>query len=438
MDPTGAGAIAAAFAAAWSAITPRDDRPPRSGPLVKALRTPMRLAENLVASGEGPALADTLYDAVCRVHDALRQVDDSSGALNDTGRELASLLGRAWADLPADRRADLPDRVCAMLPRSNDFMLQELVTEAAAGLGPDGLRRVRTHIERRLAEIGPVDLDGPTTRLWGEKVVLTEQLKLAMLALDEIDDYLALEDATAKHPGYHVLEIARNLMEAGHVAEALARIETALDARAIPGSGDACPPHEVPELLHRRTECHEWLGNHEAAVASDWAAYRESLDERPLSSLLARVARQAQPAILAEAVSIAIGHPDAAAAVRRLADLGAIDAAAERLRPDVDTIARDAWWEVQEVPALIGAEYPELAWRMHQAQLRSLLDPTRPSAYRAAAWHLLECRRLAAAHAEIAEMADGQRELEAFMQTKHGQKRTFWEMVAAEEAEEDR
>jgi len=380
-------------------------------------------------------VARTLHDAACRVQEALYQADDSSGALNATGRDLVCLLGRAWADLPDADRATLPQVVCELLPRANDHMFQTLVTEAAAGLGPDGLRRVCAHIEARLAEIGPVRRGGlEVDDHYGEAVVLTSQLELALLSLGEIDAYVALKDEWSRGSGFEVLEIVETLMAVGRPAEALARITTTLEARGEPHSRAAPSRTDVPTLLRRRTECLVSLDDLEGAEASDWSAYQESLAAEPLASLLGRATADAHPAIRARAASIAVDHPDAGAAVGRLAALGELDAAADRLRPDVDAIVRDSWHQVEEVPDQLRRTHPDLTWRMFESQLRSLLEPARRSWYRWAADSLLDCRELAASHPELTAAQD---ELEAFLQATHGRKRRFWEEVADAEAARD-
>ncbi|WP_020668915.1 hypothetical protein [Amycolatopsis nigrescens] len=208
------------------------------GPVLDTLR-------RLLDAGTQADLAPLARRAVDQISEALGRLDDPTGATGDELARAVALYARACAahPPPADRLADWILGIEFGLPGGPPIELSAF----AAALGEPGLRRIRSTVDKVLAETDAAQ-DDPRRQVAGR--LLEELAEIS----GDVDELVAI--LSAKPPRLEVsLKIVRVLRAAGRHTEAIAHAAKALvKDKGQPRPSTEPPAPAVPPVSIKDTE----------------------------------------------------------------------------------------------------------------------------------------------------------------------------------------
>ncbi len=377
--------------------------------LVADLKTQARMITEKIAP-DAPGEAMTLaWEFMGLGASVLARVEDSRGEVGAVFAGVLGALGAIAAQAQAEPRA-LAATLWEALHEDRDGLFDAGIPQLAPALGDAGLAHLKTLIEA-YADLPPERRAGHAAQHRAQQV--RHWLQQIATAQNDTNAYLAQFTQGELARPQTAAQAAGLLLDAGRAEEALALLERATDG-ARPAAWDAA-----------NIACLLALGRGPEAQAHRWACFTETLAPQMLRDHLAALPDFEDIEAEDAAKTLALAHPDLAAALRFFLawpDLHGAARLVEERRAQID--GRDK--------ALLGAAAERLRARHPRAAVllwRRIIEQTlfdgRSAAYPAAADHLMDC---AAADLEITDygplMPHGPY-LEALRQ-RYARKAAFW------------
>jgi hypothetical protein len=228
-----------------------------------------------------PALALSLLWRFLRLaEDVMARVDDSKGDVSAVFREAVDDIG-AIAPRAGLDPVVLAEQVSEALEADRDALCGGLVEAALPALGPAGVTALRARLEARAAGLRRV---GPQLR---------RSLQVLADAAGDVDGFIAtIPAAEAGHPRAGA-QIARRLLAAGRVDDALAALDRSAPSAALRVAGflgAATPEAGRDDWEAVYLDVLEAKGEAKTAQDVRWKAFESRLAVEHLRAHLARLA----------------------------------------------------------------------------------------------------------------------------------------------------
>jgi len=381
-------------------------------PIAADLEPVLAALEQLIEHGGAAAAEPVLRRLVEGADAGFAHVDDSYGYLGPVCQEAVVLWGKAWAKIEPRDPKTLARLVFAGV-RDNDYGIRDqMIRDFAPALGRAGLLALK---DMFVAE-DAANRANEAREEWERRRPLRHLADVAD-ALGDVDLYIDVQRQCGAVDIY-ALPIARRLLDAGRAATALEFLDRA----------DGSRKHfqgEVEDYAALRSRILHALGRDDEARDTLWQEFGRGLNATALARLMTLTPGEKQPALVADALALAEGHPNKLAAALFLVERGQTSRAATIIDAHPDQFDGRCYGTVLPLAETLQREFPASAWTLYRNLLLSILAEKRSQAYHHAADYLALANGLAIR----AGLREQQEELLALLRQEHGRKYAFWRLV---------
>lgn len=361
--------------------------------------------------------------------------DDSNGVIGNVFRAACCDL-RPLASMAKPDPVALADRVFAALNENGYGQFDDLIEALVPALGDKGL----DHLKARLIDLSKAPIEKPPQEerrvvAWGfgtggplyadeieehgREVTIRLALQDIADAQGDVDTFISQYDEEARTVPAIAAEIARRLLVAGRVDEALRAVEAAVHRRS-----------DWPDFNWEdaRIEVLDALGRGDDAQTARWSCFKRALSLEHLRAYLSRLPDFDD----VEAEERALGHVERhgslVEALAFLVSWPALDRTARLVIRRAGELDGDHYEILASAADALAGKHPLAATLMLRAMIDFTLTRARSSRYRHAARHLMECASLSA---EIEDFGafEPHRAYAARLMSEHGRKDGFWRLV---------
>lgn len=218
-------------------------------------------------------------------------IDDARGQVQQVFRAAVAEVGGLILRAPSEPLA-LADQIAGLIEDDVDGVLGDLVAAVAPSLNPEGLTALRARLEASLV-----------TRAW-RRPRLRAGVQILADAQRDVQGYVAtLSEAEARQPSWGA-EIARRLLGAGQVEEALAALTRAAPPEGGHGLGPGWEAWEEVYIAALEAD-----GQNDLAQQIRWRAFEKRLSPERLRAFLRRLSDFDDVEAEARAMALARGFP---------------------------------------------------------------------------------------------------------------------------------
>lgn len=360
--------------------------------------------------------------------------DDSDGVVGDVFRLACRDLGPLAQAAQADPIA-LADRMFAAINDNPYGQYDDLIGALAPALGDKGL----AHLKAQLIELSvtPVEKSRQDEREvigWGiggpmyrDEIEARGRKTTVRLALQEIadiqgdvDSFIAQYNETARKAPNIAADIARRLLTAGRVEEALQAIEKVEQGR------NGLPDFEWEDA---RIDVLDALARKDDAQAARWSCFERTLSREHLRAYLKRLPDFEDMEAEERALEHVQNRKDIIPALDFLVSWPALDRAARLVTQRVAELDGDDYEVLSPAADALAGKYPLAATLVLRAMIDFALTKARSGRYRHAARHFMECASLASSIPDFGTFETH----EAYatrLEAKHGRKSGFWSLIS--------
>lgn len=374
---------------------------PKIRPLVADLEAQQRVILDLIAPSDPLEALELIWRMVSGAERVYARSADGSGRLaavfHAAARHLGPLAQRA--DIHID---DLAGRAFRALSTDEYGAWDELIPILAPPLGRSGLIQIRdlmlawqaepvvtqTAHERRVigwASSGPIHADEIASRHRRHTVAFVIQ-QIAD-ALGDIDGYIEQIDKRARKVPAVAVAIARRLLDAGRLEEALGALD------AVEPKLREQAPMEWDEI---RVEVLEARGQSEEAQSFRWQRFLTTLNAVHLRAYLRKLPEFDDLEAEEKALSHVLAFKDVHQALAFLVAWPDLRRASELVLGHVQALNGDLYEVLSPTADALVDRYPLAATLLHRTMIGFTLRMGRSSRYKYAARQLLDCRESAA------------------------------------------
>ena len=368
-------------------------------------------------------LATTVYE----------RSDDSDGVIGGVFATACSDLG-PLAERARPDPSDLADRVLDARLDNGYGQYDGLIAILASALGVPGLDQLKA----RLAELSQTAIEklpdkdrkvigwGSAGPLYEDEMKARARASAIRLALQEIataqgdvDGFIAQYDEPARKAPMIAAEIARRLLAAGRLEEALRAVEQAEPRRVV-----------WPEFHwdDTRIEVLEALGRRDDAQTARWTCFERALSVEHLRAYLGKLPDFEDDEAERRALDQAESDQSLPRALAFLVRWPALDRAARLVMRRAAELDGDHYEVLTPAAEAFAEQHPLAATLLLRAMIDFALAKARSARYRHAARHLQECAGLAPAIADYGALETHEAYV-ARLKAKHGRKSGFWGLV---------
>ena len=406
--------------------------------LAADLDSQRRAIVETVAKADPREALDLLWRFMALAESVFARCDDSNGTIGGVFRQACADLGPLAA--AAKPRADLlAGQVYTALVANDYGQFDGLIEIMAPVLGVPGL----DHLKVRIIDLSnrpvprPADKDrvkvgwGSGGPLYADEIEERSRLSIVRMALMDIADALGdvdafigqYDDKTRKVPKI-AAEIARRLLAAGRLDEALRTLDAAEHGKP---STWIWPDFDWEDT---RIAVLDSLGRADDAQALRWDCFRRSLSIVHLRDYLKRLPDFDEFEAEEKALDYTQGVNDLTQALYFLVAWPALDRAAALVIRRAADLDGDQYEILPRAADALAAKYPLAATLLLRALVDFTLTKARSSRYKHAARHLLECASLAPPIADFGAFEPHDVYI-ARLRQEHGRKESFWSLVGA-------
>lgn len=391
----------------------------------------------MIDTGVAPFDADEAFDltwSFLQLAPAIHaRTDDSNGAIGDVMRGAMGILERISPRLTANP-THLAERILEAVAEAGYGEFDGIIPAMAEALGPDGLNHLKAITKAWAAAApGPQDMarygryGGPTSPV--ERARRQRESTASIILADiadlqgDVDAYMARYSAEQLTYGTIAPDVARRLMDAGRLEEALAlilRARAAEEAKSFRASR-----YELDEAYE---DCLQRMGKLDDLKRHLWATFEQTLSAGSLRKYLKLLPDFEDIEAEEKALALAETYPHLGAAIHFLTVWPDLPRAARVITTRADKIDGNAYETLTAAADALAASHPLAATILRRAMIKDTLDGAKSSRYRHAARHLEECRICAATLQEFAGFPSHAAFL-AGLKLRHGRKYGFWEIV---------
>jgi hypothetical protein len=263
-------------------------------------------------------------------------------------------------------------------------------------------------------------------RIYGDELEERHRYSTVRLALAQIPDlqgdvdaYIAQQSREARSAPKVAADIARRLLSAGRVEEALTSVDAIGDTRK----------HLTPlEWEQTRADVLEALGRTKEAQDFRWTCFERSLAPEHLGAYLKRLPDFDDAVAEDRALTHALGHPEMLRALWFLVNWPALKEAAQLVTSRANELDGDHYELLVPAAQVLEGKHPLAATILRRAMIDYVLNHTKASRYRHAARHLLECEGQQGSIADYGQFPAHGAYVNQLKQV-HARKTAFWSLV---------
>lgn len=356
------------------------------------------------------AAADLLLRLI-RLHPAITaQMRDSDGVVGSAVEDVVADFGLACAALPVADRRRLPAEVAVLLLADDTGVCRRLIRACKGGLGPKELAELDRLFRAGLEGVGPAGgAQHRGTCLQGLAEVA--DLRGDVDAFIEVQELAGVGDRA-------VMPVAERLVGAGHLDEALQKLEQATGGE-----------HRSSGLDDLRIEMLDRLGRVDDAQAVRWGVFLRMLSGTMLDAYLERVPAERRSGVMEKAVAAAREHRDAYAALSLLSKL-APDAAAELVGRRLQELSGDVAIVLRSASERLAVSHPLAAVLLCRRMVDAALTRARTQTYDRVVQDLLAAEHMAV-HVADWQGIPAQDSYREEVARQHRAKTTLWARMNA-------
>lgn len=400
---------------------------------VKDLTGLVMMVETGVAPQDADEAFDLLWSFLQLAPSIHARTDDSNGAVGDVMRGAVEQLAVIAPRLTIKPQL-LAERILDAVAEAGYGEFDGIIPALAEALGAEGLDHLK-EITEAWAAATPTQQDVAQWRQFGlstsplDRARRQRQGTASIILADiadlqgDVDAYMARYSAEQLTYGTIAPDVARRLIDAGRLDDALGLIER---ARAAEGAKSfRASRYELDEIYE---ECLQKMGRLDDLKVHLWATFQQSLYAGSLRKYLKMLPDFDDMEAEEKALSHAETHPHLGAAIHFLLawpDLGRLAKLVVARADDLDGNSYDT---LSAAADALESDHPLAAILLRRAMITDTLDGSKTKRYRHAVRHLQQCQYCAAVVEDFADFPDHGQFLAALKQ-KHGRKYGFWEMV---------
>jgi len=239
----------------------------------------------------------------------------------------------------------------------------------------------------------------------------------------DVDAYMSRYSAEQLTYGTIAPDVARRLIDAGRLDEALVIIQRARAAEE--GKSFRASGYELDEVYE---DCLQKMGKLDELKAHLWATFQQTLYAGSLRKYLKMLPDFDDMEAEEQALSHAETHPHLGAAIHFLLAWPDLRRLAKLVLARADDLDGNSYETLTAAADALEPDHPLAATLLRRAMITDTLDGSKTKRYRHAARHLQECQSCASVLGEFGRFPDhGQ--FHAALKQKHGRKYGFWELV---------
>lgn len=383
-----------------------------------------------VAATQPTEAYDLLWRLLELAPSVYERCDDSNGTIGNVFALALENLGEIAPQARVDK-ARLADRVFDAIDDNGYGQFDNLIPVMATALEADGLRLLKSKLERLLKaestatgqgdrKVIAISTRGPihedyTAKYRGRRV----QSALAEIAdaLDDADGFAAVYSEEERSNPAIAAKIAERLLEAGRSAEAL---EALVRANAVLNDGGYWPDWERVWI-----DALEAAGRPDEAQQERWQAFERSLTPEYLKAYIKRLPDFDDMEAEDKALTYAARYPEFYQGLSFLIQWGALDQASEMILTRHRELKEDHYWFLNQAADALEQRHPLAATLVLRSMIDFALKTARSKRYVHAARHLKTCAHLAGKISSFGEHPDHESYL-ADLKVHHGRKAAFW------------
>src|SRR6056297_3306939 len=401
--------------------------------LVKDLEGLLAIIENTIAPHDANEAFELLWAVLQLAPSIYERTDDSNGAVDGVMKDAIDLIAEVSPSLSKDRTA-LAERILDAVAEAGYGEFDGIIPATAEALGQDGLEHLKL-ITQAWADAPPTEHELEQYRGYGlmssaeDSAQRNKQVTRSIILADvadaqgDVDAYMARYSEEQLTYGTIAPDVARRLLDAGRIDEAL---DIADRARAAEdGKSFRMFRYDLDAVYE---ECLERQGKSGELKAHLWTTFEQTLSAPCLRKYLKLLPDFDDVEAEEAALDFAEAYPHPGAAISFLVDWPSHDRAARVVVSRADALDGNAWHTFTTVADALEAGHPLAATLMRRAMILDTLTGAKSKRYRHAARHLAECQSCDAAIEDYGDFPTHARFHEMLKQD-HGRKHGFWRLV---------
>lgn len=388
---------------------------------------------SMVETGVAPLDADEAFDLLWSFLQLAPSIhartDDSNGAVGDVLRSAVEMLATISPRLTI-KPTLLAERILDVVADAGYGEFDVIIP----ALGAEGLAHLK-QITEAWASAAPTPQEISQFRQFGlstsplDRAHRQRQSTASIILADiadlqgDVDAYMARYSTEQLTYGTIAPDVARRLIDAGRLDEALILIQRARAAEE--GKSFRASRYELDEVYE---DCLQKMGKLDDLKVHLLATFQETLYAGSLRKYLKMLPDFEDMEAEEQALSHAETHPHLGAAIHFLLAWPDLRRLAKLVIARVEDLDGNSYETLTAAADALEPNHPLAATLLRRAMITDTLDGSKTKRYRHAARHLQECQSCAAVLGEFGRFLDHGYFLAALKQ-KHGRKSEFWEMV---------
>ena len=403
--------------------------------LVKDLDGLLDMIENKIAPHDANEAFELSWMFLAVAPALYERTDDSNGAIGDVMSFAVRLIEKTAPEVQLDAEV-LAERILDAVVAAGYGEFDGIIPATTPILGNVGLEHLKK-ITNAWAETPPQEHELERYRSWGigsttpEEIVernrkSTSSIILADIAdaQGDVDAYMARYSEEQLTYGTIAPDVARRLLDAGRVEEAM---QIVLNSHEAEKGGSHRIFHNDLDAVYE--ECLEKLGQTDELKQHLWDTFTRTLMESVLRKYLKRLPDFDDIDAEERALDFAEQYPYLGTAISFLLKWPAPARAAKIIEARADELDGNSYYTMTEAADALEAEYPLAATLMRRSMIDDTLNGAKHKRYRYAAKHLAECATSDDAITDYGNFPSHE-QFVATLKAVHSRKHGFWGLVS--------
>lgn len=400
---------------------------------VKDLTSLVAMVETGVAPQDADDAFDLLWSFLQLAPSIHARTDDSNGTVGDVLRSAVDLLATISPRLTI-KPTLLAERILDDVAGAGYGEFDGIISAMAEALGAEGLYHLK-QIAEAWASAAQTPMEIGEFRQFGrstspvDRARRQRQSTASIILADiadlqgDVDAYMARYSAEQLTYGTIAPDVARRLIDAGRLDEALGLIQRARTAED--GKSFRASWYGLDEVYE---DCLRKMAKLDELKAHLWTTFQKTLYAGSLRKYLKLLPDFEDMEAEEQALSHAETHPHLGTATHFLLAWPDLHRLAKLVIARADELDGNSYETLTAAADALEPDYPFQATLLRRAMITDTLDGSKTKRYRHAARHLKECEFSAALVEDFGSFLNHEHFLAALKQ-KHGRKYGFWEMV---------
>lgn len=402
--------------------------------LIKDLDALLEMIETKVAPHDANEAFELAWTFLTVAPALYERTDDSNGAIGDEMSFAVRLIEKIAPEVQLAAEV-LADRILDAVVAAGYGEFDGIIPATAPILGDAGLEYLKK-ITSDWAETPPQAHELERYRSWGlssitpEEIVQRNRKSTSSVILADIADaqgdvdaYMARYSAEQLTYGTIAPDVARRLLDAGRVDEAM---QIVLNSREAEKGGSYRMFRYDLNAVYE--ECLDKLGQTDELKQHLWDTFTQTLMESALRKYLKLLPDFDDIEAEERALDFAEQYPYPSTAISFLLKWPAPARAAKIIEARADELDGNSYYTMTEAAGALEAEYPLAATLMRRSMIEDTLNGAKHKRYRYAAKHLAECAASDVAITDYGNFPSHEQFLGA-LKEQHSRKHGFWGLV---------